>query len=169
MKKDIKEFIPVGILDIVGIISIIQILTTNYTFDYRQYIGLILLVICTIIFFMNRKIYKYLIALILILGMINLVSFSTYYIRFGISIIEIQFIPFASFLIYLYIFKKEIRSIIKKSKHAEKESNKNSENMKNHFKHKFEKLSDKEIENRLSQNLVPEAIQALTELQAERK
>ena len=46
----------------------------------------------------------------------------------------------------------------------------NNENaLKERFKNKFEKLSDKEIENKLSQKLVPEAIQALNEIQTERK
>jgi len=112
MKKDIKEFIPIGILDLIGIISIIQVLTTDYTFNYRQYIGLSLILICTILFFANRKIYKYLTAVTLIVGLTSIISFSTSIITFGISIIQVQLIPLIVLLIYIYIFRTEIKKLL---------------------------------------------------------
>lgn len=42
-------------------------------------------------------------------------------------------------------------------------------NAQNSFKIKFEQLSDMEIEIKLQQDLVPEAIAALNEIKAERK
>lgn len=165
MKNNIKEFIPIGILDIIGIVSIIQVLTTNYIFNYRQYIGLSLLLICTIFFFFNRKIYKYLLAITLIIGLVNIIGFATSTITFGISIVQVQLIPFIVLLIYISIFKQEIKDLIKKTD-ADKEINFNI--IKDRFKQKFKKLSDKEIETKLSQNLVPEAMLALEEIKNER-
>ena len=166
MKKDIKEFIPIGILDLIGIISIIQVLTTDYTFNYRQYIGLSLILICTILFFANRKIYKYLTAVTLIVGLTSIISFSTSIITFGISIIQVQLIPLIVLLIYIYIFRTEIKKLLETT---ENEKQNNTEKLKERFKQKFEKLTDKEIESRLNQNLVPKAIKALEEIQTERK
>ena len=166
MKKDFREFIPIGILDLIGILSIIQVITTDYIFTFREYIGLPLLLVSTIIFFLNRKIYKYLTVMILIVGLTGVISFTAARIYVGISIIEVQLIPLIVLVIFIYIFKGEIRKLIQKT---ESEKQNNTENLKNHFKHKFEKLSDKEIESKLTQNLVPEAIQALAEIQIERK
>lgn len=167
MKNDIKEFIPIGILDLIGIVSIIQVLTTNYVFTYRQYIGLSLLLICTLLFFKNRKIYKYLTAMTLIVGLTNIIGFSTSIITVGISIIQVQLIPLIVLFIYVYIFQTEIKKLIEKPE--SEQSNNINDKLKERFKQKFEKLSDKEIESRLNQNLVPEAISALEEIQTERK
>ncbi len=165
MDKNIKEFLPIGILNIIGIYSIFQVITTNYIFTYKQYIGLSLLLVCTVLFFINRKVYKYLIALTLVGGLTGLIAFSITLITFQISIIQIQLIPFIVLLIYMYIFRFEIRQLFKKTE-AEKQNN--GENLKNKFRHNFKKLSDAEIDRKLSENLVPEAIQALEEIKSER-
>ncbi|SFS81411.1 hypothetical protein [Lutibacter maritimus] len=166
MKKDFKEFIPIGILDLIGIFSIFQYFTTNYIFTYRQYIGISLILICTILFFINRTIYKYLLGLVLIAGMISIIGFTsaiTTIYGFGL---EFQLQPFLVFVIYLYIYRADLKRVFEKT---ESENKINENALKDRFKQKFEKLSDKEIESRLSQKLVPEAIQALTEIQTERK
>lgn len=166
MNKNIKEFIPIGILDLIGIFSIFQYFTTNYIFTYRQYIGISLLLICTILFFLNKTIYKYLLGLVLIAGMISIIGFTpaiTTIYGFGL---EFQLQPFLVFMIYLYVYKNDLKRIFEKT---DNESIQNENALKERFKNKFEKLSDKEIENKLSQKLVPEAIQALNEIQLERK
>jgi fatty acid desaturase len=166
MDRNIKEFSPIGILNIVGIYSVFQVLTTNYIFTYKQYIGLSLVLICTVLFFINRKAYKYLTALTLITGLIGLIAFSISIITFSISFIQVQLIPLVVLLIYMYIFRFEIRQLFEKTE-AEKQNN--TENLKNKFRQNFRKLSNTEIENKLNKNLVPEAIEALKEIKTERK
>lgn len=105
MKKNFKEFLPIGILNVVGVVSIIRVLTSDYIFMEKQYVGLALLLISTFLFFINRKIYKYFTGITLILGLLGFVGFSVVEYTFGISIIQIQFIPFIVLLIYFYIFR----------------------------------------------------------------
>lgn len=168
MKKNIKEFLPIGFLNIIGFISIIQILTGNYIFGVKQYIGLSLLLICTILFFVNRKFYKYLLFLTIITGVIGLIAFSSTIVTFGIGLIEIQLIPFVALVIYFFVFKSKIISMLNNPK-SEKEKENDFENSKNRFKRKFKNLSESEIKLRLNENLVPEAIEALEELKNELK
>ena len=58
-KKDIIKAIPITILTIIALYSIIEVMTTVYIFFAQQYIGLTLLGVSILLFFMNRRIYKY--------------------------------------------------------------------------------------------------------------
>ena len=169
-KRNIKEFLPIGILSIIAIGSIIQILLTNYTFDYRQYIGLSLLLISGILFFTNQKIYRYVFGVTLILGTLNLIAFSTYIIGINFLFIPIQIIPFIVLIIYLILYRKQIVElffrIIQKD---EKEEQEYYQKKIDRFKIKFSDLTDREIENKINQDLVPEAKKALIEIKTERE
>ena len=134
----------------------------------KKYIGFSLLLISSILFFTNRKFYKYFILLTIIIGVIGFISFSLTVYTFGIGLIEIQLIPFVALIIYLYVFKSKISSLLNNPK-SEKEKQNDFENSKNRFKQKFKNLSESEIEIRLNEKLVPEAIKALKELKNELK
>lgn len=168
IKKNIKEFLPLGFLNIISFISIIHVITSNYIFEIKQYIGLSLLLICTILFFVNRKFYKYFIFITIIIGVINLIAFSSTTFTFVVGLIEIQLIPFIAFIIYVSVFKSKIISILSNPK-SKKENENDFKISKNRFKQKFKNLSKSEIETRLNEKLVPEAIEALKELKNEFK
>ena len=169
-KRNIKEFFPIGILSIIGFGSIIQVLLTNYTFDYRQYIGLSLLLISGIFFFTNRKVYKYFFGITLILGTLNFIAFSTYIIGINLIFIPIQIIPFVVLIIYSIIYINQIiELLVQLTQKSEKEEQEYYQRKLESFKMKFADLNDFEIDNKLNQDLVPEAKQALNEIKNERR
>lgn len=169
-KKDLIELIPLLILVIIALYSIVEINTTNYIFGIEQKLGITLLGISAILFFLNRKVYKYVFGITLILGLVNLIGFSksiTSISLFNLPSIQLLVVPIIGIYIWIYIdeIQHKVRGIIGRSKEQlEFESNAQI----NGFKQRFEKLSDKEIEKKLSENLVPESIEALRQIQKER-
>lgn len=158
MKQNIREFFPTLILDIVGVFSVFQVVFTQYIFTFRQYLGLFFLFVVTILFFINRKVYQIFLLFILLIGTIGLISFSTYIITFGFSIFQIQLIPFLTLILYMYIYNVNFKKYFVISEDDKKE---NSQKLREKFKKKFSRLSDKEIEMKLEEDLISEAIEAL--------
>ena len=104
-KNHFTEFIPLGLLLIVGLGSTFQVWITDYVFDYRQYIGLTFLFISTILYYRNRDLYKYVFGLTLILGTFSLIAFSTYIIEIKLFFVPIQIIPFFILIVFGIIYK----------------------------------------------------------------
>ena len=163
--KEIKEFTPFAILSIIGLFSVIQVLVTNYTFDYRQYIGLSLLTVSGIFFFTDRRLYRYFFGITLILGTLNLIAFSTYIFAFYFIFFPIQILPFIFLVVFFVKNRKRINDLFFRSiQKTEEEEQKYYDRKLKRFKEKFSELSDPEIEYKLNQELVPEARQALIEI-----
>ena len=107
---DIIEFFPIMILGIPGIYSVVEVFSTDYIIGYQQYIGLTLLGVSIILFFVNRRLYKYFYGITLILATVNLIGFTTtirnliYF--FGI---EIQYLPLIVLLIFTVIYRESIK------------------------------------------------------------
>ncbi|MCF8278545.1 MAG: hypothetical protein K9J17_17590 [Flavobacteriales bacterium] len=170
-KFDLKEFIPLGFLSLVGIASAIQVATTDYIFEPQAYVGLTLLVVCFILFFLNASWYRYSMAFILIIGTFGLIGFSTVNISFGIGILQFHIIPFVALILFSSVYNSRIPAAIHRLLGMDKTEEENLEGFnarKAGFKRTFEKLPDSEIDRRLKTKLVPEAIQALEELKEER-
>lgn len=163
--KEIKEFTPFAILSIIGLFSVIQVLVTNYTFDYRQYIGLSLLTVCGIFFFTDRRLYRYFFGITLVLGALNLIAFSTNIFVFYFIFFPIQILPFIFLVVFFVKNRKRINDLFFQSiQKTEEEEQKYYDRKLKRFKEKFSELSDPEIEYKLNQELVPEARQALIEI-----
>jgi len=158
MKQNIKEFFPILILDIIGIFSIFQVILKQNIFTIKEYMGIFFLLVVTISFFIERKIYQKILLFVLLLGMFGLISFSTYIITFGFLFIHVYLIPFFILILYMYIYNKDLKKYFTISENEKKE---NSLRLEKKFKRKFSKLSDEEIEIKLEENLIPEAIKAL--------
>ena len=163
--KEIKEFLPLAILSIIGLVSVLQVLLTDYTFNYRQYIGLSLLMVCGIFFFTDSRLYKYFFGITLILGTLNLIAFSTYIFTFYFIFFPIQILPFIFLVVYLIKYRERISDLYFRSiQKSEEEEQEYYDRKLKRFKEKFSELSDPEIEDKLNQELVPEAKQALLEI-----
>jgi len=163
--KEIKEFTPFAILSIIGLFSVIQVLVTNYTFDYRQYIGLLLLTVSGIFFFTDRRLYRYFFGITLVLGVLNLIAFSTNIFVFYFIFFPIQILPFIFLVVFFVKNRKRINDLFFRSiQKTEEEEQKYYDRKLKRFKEKFSELSDPEIEYKLNQELVPEARQALIEI-----
>lgn len=170
-KGNLKDFIPLGLLSIVGIGSAIQVLFTDYIFEPTAYVGLTLLAVCAVLFFLNLRWYRYAMGFVLIIGTLGLVSFSTVIMSVGIGFLQFHLIP----LVVLIVFASIYNSRIPKAVHSLLGTYKTEEEIKeltrsrvDSFKRTFKDLSDSEIDRRLQTKLVPEALQALDELKKER-
>lgn len=168
-KQDLIEAIPLAILTIIGIYSIIEVISTEYIFGIKQHIGLTLLGTSIIFFFVNRRYYRYIFGITIILGLVTLIGFSTT-IRIvtflGISI-QILLLPIVA--IFVWINKEKIKSKNLDVFGKQAEAKFGNSSKVNGFKRRFGKLSNSEIESKLEEGLVPEAIEALKQLKKERE
>ena len=167
--KQLKEFLPLGYLLIIMIHTLITINFSDYSIGIKQYIGFSLLGISTILFFVNRKFYKYVIGLSLLIATIIPISFS--YITYGLTLIifQIYLIPLGGLFIYLFVFRKQLTHILFYSNPKDSiEEKRQFERKVERFKRNFSELSDVEIEIKMDQELVPEAKQALLEIKQNR-
>jgi len=169
-KEDYIDSIPLVILLGMASYTIFQVTTTSYTIGWPQYIGFTLLGISIILFFQNRRFYKYFLGLTLFLGLLGLVTFSLSISTISImGLLPIQYSIIPICFVFYLVNKDKILSKLGDYKNenpsqiiVEKKSKING------FKRKFRSLSDQEIKDKLKQPLVPEAIIALRQLQAER-
>ena len=92
---------------------------------------------------------------------------------FGFSVLVTPGIQLISFLLLTVLLVKRRREVGQFYRETfgqtEEEKDNARQSAQNRFKMKFEKLSDKEIETKLQQDLVQEAIFALNEIKKERK
>lgn len=169
-KKDYIEAIPLLILTIIGIYSIIEVMTTNYILGNRQHIGLTLLGMSMILFLIKRRIYKYVFGITIIMGLVNLVGFTTSITTMNFIGLPIQILMIPFIILYTWINKEELKPKIHYflGNSHEQMSDKSSSKT-NVFRKKFEKLTDKEIKSKLNEGLVPEAIAALKDIKKERE
>ena len=167
MRTQIKEFLPIAILLVIGIASVIQVLTTDYIFTYKQYIGLTLVAVCTALFFINRKFYKLLLGFTLSIGTLNIIGFSTAISTFGLSIVRVQLTSIVVLFVFILVFKEDLERLFTKPE-SETEKQEKFDDLKEVFKRRFKSLSDQDIDEKLGQKLVPEALAALEEIKAER-
>lgn len=168
-KEDLIEFIPIGILSLISLYSIIQVTTTDYIFNSQQYIGLTLLGVSLILFFTNRRTYKYIFGITILLGLFNLIGFTTSIVTMNLLFIPIQLTIIPILLLFTWINQEQIKPKVQSIFGTSEEQILAESNSKIlGFKKRFENLSDVEIEKRLNQNLVPEAHEALKQIQLNR-
>ena len=169
-KNDFIEAIPLISLILVAVYSIIEVLTTDAIFGTPQYIGLSLLGISSILFFVQRRIYRYVFGSTLLLGLPSLIGFSTSIMGVYFLGIPIQILLLPLILLFTWINKDSIKPMIQQLLGNSTEQKQSRRHAKvNGFKRRFEKLTDQEIESKLKEQLVPEALEALNQLKNERK
>lgn len=144
-----------------------------YTSDYLGFLGLT--VVSLICLFKPEKRFQSVLTL-LVLGFFNVLSFTYFFnivMTFGFSVMVtpgVQLVSFVLIILLLIKRRKLVKKLYRQTFGQTKEERQQSkQTSKNRFKSKFEQLSDGEIENRLRQDLVPEAKFALTELMEERR
>ncbi len=165
MNKNFKPLYPALILDLIVVISWFQILISDFILSYKLFIGGIIIFFTTVIFFINRSAYKILLLIVLLIAVTGIISFSNYNIIMGFGYIEIRLIPFFMLIFYLFVYQINIKELLIAS---DFDKNKNA-SLKEKFIKKFNNLSDEEIELKLKENLIPEAIEALKFIQNKRK
>lgn len=148
----------------------------NYILYTSDYLGLAGLTVVTLIaYFKPEKSFQG-VLILLLLGLFNLLSFAYFFnlvMTFGFSVLVTPGIQLIS-LVFLSILVVKKRDEIEKFyqevfRQTKEEKDYSRQSSQNQFKRKFEQLSDREIESKLQQDLVPEAISALNEIKEERK
>lgn len=167
--KTNKNLNLLALISVVSIISIIVGLASNWVFSYILWIGLCLLTICFILYYQKHKKFKCFFGIILILGVFNIIQFVPFGFRINFILIPFEVLPTFFLLIFIFLNKNRVIDLIQDwFTTSDEEKEKRSLSKYASFKKDFQNLSDKEIENRLNQVLVPEARKALIEIKDER-
>lgn len=108
MKKNIgKDFLPLLIAIILILVSIGVISLSNYSLDFRHYIGFFLVLFSTIFYFKNKKWYAYIFGLTLLTGIVSLIEI--FYVTIQFEIFFLKFNPiFLTLLIIFLAFNKNV-------------------------------------------------------------
>ena len=149
---------------------------SNYNLFSSDYLGFAGLTIVTLFaYFRPEKSFKS-VLILLLLGLFNLLSFAYFFnivMSFGISVLVTPGIQLISLIMLsvLVIKKREKVGELYRETFGQTEDEKEQSrlNAHNRFKMKFKEVSAREIEIKLQQDLVPEAISALKEIKEERK
>jgi predicted membrane channel-forming protein YqfA (hemolysin III family) len=170
------EFVILLILWLGSLITYSIALINNYDLYVSDYLGLGGLIIATTISVFKPEKALVSVIILLLLGLFNLLSFVYFVnvvISFGIVILVtpgIQLISLVLLIVLSIKEKEKVRELYQQTLGETEDEKENAKlNAKNRFKLNFEKLTDKEIDYRLEQGLVPEAIEALKEIKEERK
>ncbi len=174
-----KDYILLAILWIGSLLFLIDELRFGASIDatnYRKWIGLIIITICTP-FVLKKPTWLFILLFFtLALWTIGLVSFSHIYSA-EIYFIFIRFNPIGLVFFLIFLFKRKAMAkelyykyIGEKKAEVSREALDQNYIMKtNRFKTKFQNISDAEIERRLQTDLVDEAKEALLTIKAERE
>ncbi len=170
------EIIILAILWTMSLSTYSIALLNNYVLYTSDYLGLAGLTIVTLIaYFKPEKSFQSVLVLLL-LGLFNLLSFAFFFnivMTFGFSVLMtpgIQLISLALLTVLVIKKRNEVGQFYRETfGQTEEEKEKARQSAQNRFKMKFEQLSDREIEIKLQQDLVPEAISALNEIKKERE
>jgi hypothetical protein len=153
----------------------IALLNNNVLFT-SDYLGLAGLTLVTMIALIKPERSFQSVLMLLFSGLFNLLSFAYYFnvvITFGFSVLVtpgIQLISLVLLIVLIINKKNEAGKFYRETFGLTEDKRENErKNAQNSFKTKFEQLSDIEIDIKLQQDLVPEAIAALNEIKAERK
>jgi len=151
MRKTIgKDIIPVLISIILLVISIGITLFTDYTLNYKHYVGIGLIGISTLLYFKNKKFFVYVFGLTLILGILNLIDIYYSNILFGIGPIEFNPIFLTLLIIFLTLNKELLNKLFPEKKLTENnlaERNAEKENLIKNYERKFESKTESELKN----------------------
>lgn len=101
-----KEITPLLISIIMILASFGKVLTSDYVLNQAHYIGLGCLILSTLLYFTNKKIYIYAFGLTLIAGLMGVVDF--FYMAFKIGFAGVGVNPiFIVLLILYFVFSKD--------------------------------------------------------------
>ena len=145
-----KDIIPLLISIFLLITSVGIILFTEYTLNYKHYVGIVLIGISAILFFKNKKVFIYVFGMTLILGILNLIDIYYSNITIGIGPIKFNPIFLTLFIIFLTLNKETFNRIFPAKKMTENElAEKNAEdiNLIKNYERKFESKTESELKN----------------------
>jgi len=152
--------------------------TSGLLSETKVIAAIVLLVLSTGVMYFNYELGVKITLGTILIGIINLVDFfpGETFIYFEINAIKIEFEfkdrLFGIGVIHYFTNRKVLSKFLKDlfNRELSEEERKSAQRSRiNGFKRRFEELSDKEIELRLRENLVPVAIEALKQIKKERE
>jgi hypothetical protein len=179
MTKEIKkQSLLLLIIAVTVIYMIINILITDAIFLPAHLIAIGLVIVNIGMFIISKKIYKYTLFITLILGVFNIISFTTTRLTIGLSInnLNITLQPFSLGLLIFFIFIyqndiKEIKRFLAKNKEKrewkqEQIREEETKSKKEYWKRKYRNKTGVELKrmSEMKDGLVPEAWEAVIEL-----
>lgn len=134
----------------------------NWSFKTEFYLGCFLLLTSIFVFLKFKNNANSLFGIVLILGLLNIIHFTPYSVGISFTLFKIDVISLLFLIIYYSLNSKKINSkvltfIASSKTDVERQKNNKIDFFKNQFKH----LSESEINTKLNENLVSEAIEAL--------
>jgi hypothetical protein len=157
-----RNLILASILLIITLISLLLGFYYQWHFEIRFYLGLFALVFTILAYFKIKGIANYLFGFILVLGLFDLIHFVPFSIGINFSILKIHLIPFVFLMIFYLLNRQNINEKIRNFNEPSDSEELSRENSQiEFFKIKFQNLSETEIDKKLKEDLVPEAIEAL--------
>jgi len=150
-----KDFIPVLISILLVLASIGITIFTNYTLNYKHYIGIGLILISTILYFKNKKLFIYFFGATLLLGTIGQIDFYYVNVLFGIGAPMFNPIFLILLILFLAFNKKLIGKMFPEKIQAEKsveERLAEKENRIKNYEKKFQSKSESELKRIADEN-----------------
>jgi hypothetical protein len=163
--KTNKNLYLLVLLSIVSMISIVDGLMSKTVFSFPFWIGMSLMIISFILYYQKSNYFKSYFGIVLILGVFKLIQFVPFQLTVSFGLLPFEVIPTLFFIFFTFLNRSRVLDIIQDwytTSNEEKE--KRSHSKYESFKKDFQNLSDKEIENRLNEGVVPEARKALIEI-----
>jgi len=157
-----KNFILVLSLLMISLISLVLGFYNQWHFEIRFYIGLSALVFTILAYLRIKGIANYLFGIVLLLGLLDLIHFVPFSIGINFFQLKINLIPIVFFLIFCLLNRQKINEKIRNFNEPSdsEEFNRKSSQIE-FFKIKFQNLSETEINQKLKEDLVLEAVEAL--------
>ena len=106
LRKTEINILPLAISILLFLVSIGIIMTSQYIFDTKHYIGIACLTFSTILYFVNKKLYVIFFTLTLTMGLLGLLDFYVTTYRIGFAGAGINPI-FLGLIILLFVVSKE--------------------------------------------------------------
>jgi hypothetical protein len=183
-----KQLIPVIILTVLTILTIltafrgtVEMGGENYDFELttRHYGAFLAIIVTWVSFFTLRHLFKYVLTLTLLFGLINLINFTALQTMSFIAFDELKLglqptIFLISILTYIINFKRANELLYDIFGPTPEQANKNAQRRQTEqidkFKDRYSKFSDEQLNAILTENkFVPEALQAARQLLTERQ
>lgn len=157
-----RNLILASILLIITLISLLLGFYFQWNFEIRFYIGLFLLIFTILAYLKIKGAANYMFGIILMLGLFDLIHFVPFSIGINFFQLKINLIPIVFFLIFCLLNRQKINEKIRNlNELSDSEEFNRKNNQIDFFKNKFQNLSETEIDQKLKEDLVPEAIEAL--------
>jgi hypothetical protein len=119
-KQAFIESIPFTLLVLIQVYTLTQIIVFHSFFDWRNILGLCFCAISLLLFFINKKVYRYALLLTLVFSSLSAISLTIDKLSIGISlgvfkmfgsdsIFKLEAIPFTLLILFIILNRKYLR------------------------------------------------------------